>query len=525
MIKNSVILVDDENDVRERIVSKINQSDEFEVIADASNGYDALDLIESLKPDVVITDIKMPFIDGIELIKEIRKNYPTIKVGIISGYDEFHYAKEAIDLNVISYLTKPITQEDVFEFLNRIKVSLEKDRIISEDLTNMKKHFDESKEIVINNTFRTLLTTPNIEDIHKLENYGVNTSSEYIIATLELSEKLSGIEFEKKLSTLRRQATSIFDEEHIAYRVSLSGVLVYIIEVRGDTFKRDIDTTFYKVVKSAEVFMGTEVFIGVSNRLSDFMNLLEAFDESEQARSYHRFVDSGNIVYFNELVEKEHVNLTLTDLQIQSLQYAFKFCTNEELLKTLNEVKSNISLGKDKINSLQLVTINLASIIIRHAGLANVDLKSIGYGNLMDQMVAILSVDDLFDFVGNAILKIRETNIQSKINKSEQILNNALYFIKVNFSSVDLSMEVVCEAVGVSVSYLSMLFKRDKKTSFNKYLVNLRMTKAKELLLMTDLKVVDVAGKCGYNEVYYFSYSFKKFTGMSPKEFRKHEKD
>ncbi len=524
MNKYRVILVDDEHDVRERIISKINTSSDFEVIADASNGYDALELIESLNPDVLITDIKMPFINGIDLIKEVKKNYPTVEVGIISGYDEFHYAKEAIDLNVISYLTKPITQEDVDEFLNRFKESLDKNRRLSEDLDNMRKYFDESKDIVINNVFRNLMTTPNGEDIEKLESYGVNVKGEYILASIEIGERLPAIELEKRVSSLRRLATDILQENHSCYRVTLSSAIFFVIEVTGTSFKRDIDMTFYRIVKSAQAFLHTDIFIGVSNFFSDFMNILDAFDESEQARSYHRFVETGNIVYFNELTEKEHVNITLTDIQIQSLQYAFKFGSDEELAETMDYIKENISLGENRFNSLQLISVNLASLIIRHAGLSNVDLISIGYGNLLETMNDLKTLDELFLFVKEAILKIRNTNIQRKITKSEKILENALYYIKVNFSNTDLSMETVCDEVGVSVSYMSMLFKRDQKITFNKYLVKLRMEKAMEILKMTEDKIIDVATKCGYNEVYYFSYSFKKYTGISPKEYRKNEK-
>lgn len=525
MSKYTVILVDDENDVRERIISKINRSSDFEVIGDASNGYDALEMIESMTPDVVITDIKMPFINGIELIKEIRKSFPLTKVGIISGYDEFSYAKEAIDLSVLSYLTKPITDEDVFDFLGRLKMELDNDRALSKDLSDMKRHYDLSKDVMINNIFRTLLVTPNVEDIQKLGNYDVSIDGEYVVMSIELGEKLVGIELEKKFSILRKQVTDILEEENTIYRVSLSNVIVFVVEVKDINFKRNFDTVLYKIVKSAKAFLNTDIYIGVSNKYSDFMNILQAFDESEQARTYHRFIESGNIVYFDELEEKEQVVVTLTDLQIQSLQYAFKFCTDEELLDSLKRVKGEIELGEDKINSLQLININLASIIIRHAGLSKVDLKSIGYGNLMEQMAMIKSIDELFDYVAGAILNVRKANIRKKVKKSEMILENALYYIKINFANPDLSMDVVCDEVGVSVSYLSMLFKKHQQTTFNKYLVNLRMTKAKELLKMTTNKVIDIAGQCGYYEVYYFSYSFKKFTGMSPKEFRKNEQN
>jgi two-component system response regulator YesN len=108
-----IILVDDEDEVRGRISSKITAESGFVVAGTAGNGYDALELIEKLAPQVVLTDIKMPYIDGIELAGIIRRDYPTVRIGFITGYDEFDYARQAIKLGVRSYLTKPLTQEDI----------------------------------------------------------------------------------------------------------------------------------------------------------------------------------------------------------------------------------------------------------------------------------------------------------------------------------------------------------------------------------------------------------------------------
>ena len=120
-----IILVDDEDEVRGRISSKISDDSGFVVAGTAGNGYDALELIEKLSPQVVLTDIKMPYIDGIELAEIIRRDYPTVRIGFITGYDEFDYARQAIKLGVRSYLTKPLTQEDISEFLRKLKVELD----------------------------------------------------------------------------------------------------------------------------------------------------------------------------------------------------------------------------------------------------------------------------------------------------------------------------------------------------------------------------------------------------------------
>jgi two-component system, response regulator YesN len=121
--KYTMIIVDDEEEVKNRIVSKIPADFGFEIVGLASNGYDALELIERVRPNVVITDIRMPFIDGIQLSKIIRREYPKTKIAFISGYDEFSYAKEAIELDVVSYLSKPITEKEVLNFLTNLKVN------------------------------------------------------------------------------------------------------------------------------------------------------------------------------------------------------------------------------------------------------------------------------------------------------------------------------------------------------------------------------------------------------------------
>ena len=145
-----MILVDDEDDVRGRIMSKIKPELGFLVVGKAGNGYDALELIEQHRPHVVLTDIKMPFINGIQLAKSIRRDYPTTKVAFISGYDEFEYAREAIELNVVSYLMKPITSSDIEDFLRKLKVSLDKEFEFLQDSNSLENRYKESIPILVN---------------------------------------------------------------------------------------------------------------------------------------------------------------------------------------------------------------------------------------------------------------------------------------------------------------------------------------------------------------------------------------
>jgi two-component system response regulator YesN len=146
-----IILVDDEDEVRGRIPSKISEDSGFTVVGTTGNGYDALELIEKHSPQVVLTDIKMPYIDGIELAAIIRRDFPTVRVGFITGYNEFDYAREAIRHNVRSYLTKPLTQEDIASFLRHLKVELDEEYRDRYNRELIEKRYEQSVPLIIEN--------------------------------------------------------------------------------------------------------------------------------------------------------------------------------------------------------------------------------------------------------------------------------------------------------------------------------------------------------------------------------------
>ena len=123
-----IMLVDDEEEVRKAIIRKMDwESLGFMVVGDAENGEDALEKLEQLEPDVVITDIRMPYVDGLTLTARIREKYPSMKILIFSGYDDFEYAKQAIKLNVTEYILKPVNGEELAVILKRIRDSLDEE--------------------------------------------------------------------------------------------------------------------------------------------------------------------------------------------------------------------------------------------------------------------------------------------------------------------------------------------------------------------------------------------------------------
>lgn len=185
-----IILVDDEDEVRGRISSKISAESGFEVVGTAGNGYDALELIEKYVPHVVLTDIKMPYIDGIELARIIRRDWPTIKIGFITGYDQFDYAREAVQLGACTYLTKPLTQDDISSCLVSLKQDLDTEYTENYNRERIAQRYQQYLPLLVDNWFVSVLASgkaANPDDIAQLRQYGVSLDdSAYIAACIRV---------------------------------------------------------------------------------------------------------------------------------------------------------------------------------------------------------------------------------------------------------------------------------------------------------------------------------------------------
>ena len=156
-----IILVDDEEEVRKSIIRKIDwTSVGFTVVGDAENGEEALEKIEGLEPDVVLTDIRMPYMDGLTLAERIRQKYPSMKIVISSGYDDFEYAKRAIKLNVTEYILKPVNVEELTAILKRIKTNLDEEIEQKRNVTLLRENYRKSLPILREQFLKDLISRP-----------------------------------------------------------------------------------------------------------------------------------------------------------------------------------------------------------------------------------------------------------------------------------------------------------------------------------------------------------------------------
>ena len=526
LLPYTIVLVDDESEVRNRIASKIPDDGVFKVVGEAANGFDALDVIERLKPDVLITDIRMPYIDGIELSKSVRKNYPKTKIAFISGYDEFAYAKEAIDLDVISYLSKPVTQEEVTFFLLKLKTRLDEEHQQVFNSDRIDQMYNENLPALIENQFNNLLQLSTIteHDLRRFQLFNIDLFHGYFeIVLMEISDQEDFLAMEKLrifLINLMRKKCTNFASVNV---INSGHGLIFILQHTNKQV--DLDTLLYDVILLKKDFSEIKVRIGISETFEDFKEFSTYVLQAKRALDFSNYLNIGSLIYYKDVAFKKTVDLQLSKQEIDEISYVIRFSTDEEIT-ALFDKHYEIALSKDDtLFSKQYYIVNIVHILLDFAHSLHVDFRKIEQRDLVETLYSMVNTKELFDYIKKLIFELRKQASNSTKSKANDVLDEATAFLVQNYADPMMNMDMLCDHLGVSVSYLSTLFKKMLSTTFNKYLISLRIEKAKELLKYSNDKVYEIATQVGYNDVYYFSYSFKKATGLTPKDYRHAQKN
>ncbi len=520
-----VILVDDEDDVRGRIISKIKPDSGFTVVGKAGNGFDALELIEELRPDVVITDIRMPFIDGIELARIIKRDYPTTKIAFISGYDEFDYARKAIELNVVSYLMKPISSSDIDAFLLRLKTTLDQEQQALRDTTNFQHKYNESIPLILDSYLSTFVLKSECsnQDIAKIESLGFDLSSGQFITGIVSTFSHNAPNHDDVSLFIRNMIDRVFQTYKYVFHFPIRNGVSFIVIDEHFQKSREIDNRLFELKNYVDEYYHIDLRIGISKVHQNFTSVPVSYRQAEISLEHSKFYNLGDMIYFDEveLIETKHV--IIDDNLISDFEYAVKFWNEEEVNQILKRIKTQtMNDSKDYVMNYNYLVVSFMNSLMKIADSTNVDIGTVE-SDLLQTLLSFTDFDELLDYIKKIAKEIKIRNVEVQVNRAEEYVNKAKNYLNKHYSNPNVSLELVADHLNISVSYLSMLFKKIEQITFNKYLIKVRMEKAKEELRFTNEKVINIAAKCGYNEVYYFSHSFKRYTGLSPKEYRNND--
>jgi len=532
----SIILVDDERSLRESIEHIVDwEGNGFHLIGTAQNGLDALELMENDHvPDVVITDIKMPVMDGIELAKKLRDEYPTIKIVFLSGYDEFQYAVEGIRLNVVSYLLKPISKDEIENCLNDLKNTLDEEIQAVNDMSRISGEYQKNLELMKISFLNSLLTEERFEGINnELEEVLKTHELEFfnrgkILFTIRFVENQASNNQKKNTEFLRFSLLQVIQD--IVKKYSESEVFLfssYVVCILTGNLKeldemKDILTK--DIIASTLKLMNEKVVIGVSEYYLDIFKTSKAYRETLTALDYTKPEEEEYVVFIGDVENTSSKTEFLEEVDERSLLLAIKTNDIEFVKNTLDNFFDDKYYNEhNRFTVLRTIisTIYMNCIRALRETVGEVDDKfNYRYQQIFDAVQydeRTVIKKELISFCEDTMQVILQNRAQTK----NSLILDSMEYLKENFSDPDLTLQSISSYLNVSSSYFSTIFKKETGKSFIDTLTEMKMKKAKELVLMTNDKMFEIAFECGYDDQHYFSYSFKKYFGVSPTKMRK----
>ncbi len=520
--KYTVVLVDDEEQIRVRISNLINKTNDFEVVAIASNGQDAFELIEQHTPDIVMTDISMPYVDGIELTKLIRRDYPKTMVVFLTGYDEFDYAKEAVELDVFKYLMKPLDKEKATAFFDDLKNKLDEERSALYDKQHLDEAYIQSKPLLIENQFRALLQIDQLtEEVYEAFHvHGINLERGHFAVCLIGLEASNAFRVTERIRVfllnlipmLKRTYNQVFTFN------TASGLAIVINH--ATLTQRVLQRTLSEIKQRTDDYIENTINIGVSDIFDDFLGFPRRFDEAARALSYSSYLNLDGIIFHSDISGKETVTLSLSKEMMTHMERVIKFGDDDALNMLFDQVLIPKSSASNSLLNQEYYLVNIASVVVRFAESLDLSIDALIDEDFLNTLFSMNTLDQALNYTKKAVFSLREKKGQDTKDSSRALIDKILVYMEKHYTDPELNMEKLCDTFSISVSYLSALFRKHTSTTFSKHLIHLRIDKAKELIRYSSLKVTEVARRVGYRDVYHFSHSFKKQTGFSPKEYR-----
>ena len=525
-----VIIADDEKIQREGILKHISWQDyDMCVVGCACDGVEALELSRVFEPDILITDIKMPRMNGLVLSQKIKEFLPKIKILIISGYEEFEYAMAAIELNSYAYLLKPVNMLKMREQLARIKNDCAVENDNEKEMMELRKQLDESKPVLARQFIEDLLSGAIKDD------ETARKKSEFLNILLpEGSFRVFYVEVEgyKELGQNEetRQMFFLGIERLLKDECGRYGDSIIVCRRDGEftailcniKCEGDEETCEYieNIRKALEEKTKSTVTIGVSTVKTRIGELQDAQNEAERAAVHKFYLGSGRCILFGAIGLKQDIDLCMDD-KISKLMQHISIGNSVKSEELVDGIFFDLSASTVDERYVKTLCFSIMSSIYRILYEMEEKVENI-FGQediLWDKLYRFETIPDARQWLKNIIAAVTAYIYQIKKAGSTGVADTLKRIIEDKFNE-QLSIEDLAKMVYLTPNYICNLFKEKTGENIIDYLTQVRMKKAKQYLTDKEMKIYEIAEKTGYNSTSYFSIVFKHTFGMSPKEYR-----
>ena len=509
-----VLLVDDEEDIREGISRKMDWLGlGFSLVGEAANGQDALELAESLRPDVILTDIKMPFMDGLELCRILTDRLPAARFVVFSGFDAFEYAKQAIQMNVVEYILKPINADELSAVLRRLKDQLDRERAERRNVELLRSRYMENLPVLRELFYANLLDG-------RIEPGTERERAAHLDIDLQGEEWAVGLAY---IGSDRRDALSTLSVQKDRCKLSLYNDWVAVIVSLTESFTiYDLIRVLDRVCTLAASYLGLTLTVGVGAPCKELSGMARSAAEARTALEYRSMVGRGQVIYIGDLEPDGGQVLTFEEADERTLTAAVRLGSEQEVRDAAAALagkirEANPSAGQYNLFLMELVTHLMK--MTRRSGVGVEEVFGTGF-SLPIQDSALPSLEELEGWCAERYLRLWTLIRRRQTDSAGQTVETAKEYIRQHYAESDLSVEKLCAYLHLSSTYFSTLFKRETGTSFTAYVTTVRMEAAAEAIRGTEEKTYLIAQRCGYEDPNYFSYVFKRHFGVTPTKYR-----
>ncbi len=531
-----ILLVDDEILVRDAIKENIDWgSMDCQLVGDCENGRQAMEFVMEHPVDIVLTDICMPYMDGMELSRFLHESYPDIFIVIFSGFGEFEYAQKAIQYGVSEYLLKPVTAMELREVIGKVKAKIDEKRGAREQMDTLLQTSEDYRDnalMIRSDALEGLVScTRDIqESIHQLERLGIYLDAQsYRVAIIDLDAYSQlfqiGSEQRQESQLMTFVLFNISDEivsredAGVAYQEGSSRVCVLFTGEKNKEFENRIQLVCKEIQEKAGEAIGMGVSVGIGGWVRSLTELHFSHEQAQKAIEC-RYLLGGNLLIDME-DEKEQESRLSIQVFLEDLTEGLKTGSQKQVEMCLEQIVQQIQaarVGKSRAcGYLQQIIRTIGYCLGSVTGDYEKELKQ------REALQAKISEQRTFQ---EAVKLVKEYAARSF--EELQMLNSssghrqaalAMDYIQARYMQPDLSLNQICSYLNISTSYFSTVFKEMTGETFIEVLGRLRIEKAMELLENTTLKNYEIAEKVGFADPHYFGICFKKMTGKTPTEY------
>ena len=522
----SLLIVDDEFFIREGLVKDVNwESVGVSVIGAAQNGLEALDIIRTQKPDIVLADITMGTMTGMEMAEKLREEKNDVKIIFLSGYDDFAYMQKAIEVKAFDYLLKPALAEDLLNSVARATQELTQERGLKDRIaaleTNLAAGLLLAQERFFDEAGGAL--TPALAE--RAATLGIPTEGHmYCVAVLEPDEASDGSAKQTgRLLAMREIAeeyTSALPFHLILLRESH---LVLILCIPESMEEAPFDMLLTKIRKSVRALVGETCTIGVSRVTNSAADISVCWDEASTAYTYKVTVGSDCIIHITDLPRTDHTQIFYPKMAEKRLLEALETLRPDPIAKATENFMDTLVQRFATPVQIRVALAELVSVLTRRFLEWDKDIYEsfrTFWTNPDSLLARYQTVPALCGWLTDILVQASAELDASREEGIKGIVAQIQQLITEKYADADLSLSMLAEKVFVSTAYLSKLYKKETGETYVEYLTFVRMREAKKLLRTTNLKSAEIGIRVGYPNAQYFSVLFKKTCGMSPIEYR-----